>query len=164
MIHSLVRYAPGRAFLMCCLLFFSAGAAHPREADLGPALQVDVGSASHPISPFIYGINFAGEALASELRLPVRRWGGNATTRYNWKINVANRGSDWFFENLAEASDNPARLPRGRDGHDWIQLSGHSRCAAICHRHGRPRARTDDPQKGLVFCARRVLEGGSSGS
>ena len=34
---------------------------------------------------YIYGMNFADEALAAELRLPVRRWGGNATTRYNWQ-------------------------------------------------------------------------------
>jgi hypothetical protein len=66
----------------------------------GPALSVDVSSGRHTISPYIYGINFAKEALASDIDLPVRRWGGNSTTRYNWQTNIQNTGSDWYFENV----------------------------------------------------------------
>jgi hypothetical protein len=32
----------------------------------------------------------------------VRRCGGNATTRYNWKTNMHNVGSDWYFENILD--------------------------------------------------------------
>jgi beta-glucanase (GH16 family) len=83
-----------------------------RAADPGPALKIDVSAARHKISPYIYGINFAEESLAKELRLPVRRWGGNATTRYNWKINMANRAADWYFENLPETNDSPSSQPQ----------------------------------------------------
>ncbi|MGV8040070.1 MAG: glycoside hydrolase family 44 protein [Thermoanaerobaculaceae bacterium] len=49
-------------------------------------------------------MSFASEALATELRLPVRRWGGNHTSRYNWQNDTSNRGSDWYFENIPEAN------------------------------------------------------------
>lgn len=63
------------------------------------SLAVDVGADRHPISPDIYGINnYAGDAsFAKELRIPVNRWGGNATTRYNWLVDSSNSGGDWFF-------------------------------------------------------------------
>ncbi|GAB3894159.1 hypothetical protein GCM10027612_44860 [Microbispora bryophytorum subsp. camponoti] len=79
----------------------------------GPALTVDTTTGRHPISPYIYGMNFADEALAKELRLPVRRWGGNATTRYNYLYDTSNRASDWFFENIAEDNSDPSKLPDG---------------------------------------------------
>lgn len=77
------------------------------------ALSVDALADQHPISPYIYGINFAGEVIAKELRLPIRRWGGNATSRYNWQRDVHNTGSDWYFENLPEDNDYPEFLPNG---------------------------------------------------
>lgn len=63
------------------------------------ALTVNAAAARKPISPYIYGLNFATEAFASEIDLPLRRWGGNHTTRYNWQNNGMNHGSDWFFHN-----------------------------------------------------------------
>ena len=80
---------------------------------LGPALSVNTAAGRHAISPFIYGMNFAQEDLAAELRLPVRRWGGNATTRYNWQIDVFNTGSDWFFENITNQNTDLTSLPNG---------------------------------------------------
>lgn len=72
------------------------------EASVAPAslaLAVDVGAGRKSISPYIYGLNFAKEAFANEIDLPVRRWGGNHTTRYNWQGSFINHGSDWFFHN-----------------------------------------------------------------
>jgi len=66
----------------------------------GPLLEVDASLGRHPISPYLYGMSFAGEELAAELGLPLRRWGGNATTRYSWQNDTSNRGSDWYFENV----------------------------------------------------------------
>ena len=75
----------------------------------GPALSVNAGTENHAISPYIYGMNFADETLANDIDLPVRRWGGNSTTRYNWNINVQNTANDWYFENIplssAESAD-----------------------------------------------------------
>jgi hypothetical protein len=79
----------------------------------GPALSVDAAASRHPISPHVYGLNFADPSLAAELSLPVNRWGGNATTRYNWQNDTSNRASDWFFENIPNDNSNPAALPDG---------------------------------------------------
>ena len=71
----------------------------------GPALNVDAAASQHAISPYIYGLNFAKESFASEINLPVRRWGGNATSRYNWQNGDTNTANDWYFEN--EVQYNP---------------------------------------------------------
>jgi hypothetical protein len=91
----------------------AAGAAN------GPSLAVDVTAGRHAISRDIYGMNFASEDLAAALRLPVRRWGGNATTRYNYALDETNRGSDWFFENVPGNAD-PAGLPNGSETDTFV--------------------------------------------
>jgi hypothetical protein len=85
----------------------------PVPPGIGPALSVDVQADRHPISPYIYGMNFADENLAAELNLPVRRWGGNSTSRYNWQLNVHNTGSDWYFENIPDDNSTTETLPDG---------------------------------------------------
>jgi len=88
-------------------------AAAPARDATGPALTVDATADVHTIPDTIYGMNFAAEALAKELALPVRRWGGNSTTRYNFQVDVHNTGSDWFFENIPEARTPGRTLPDG---------------------------------------------------
>ncbi len=80
---------------------------------VGPALTVNAAAGQHPISPDIYGLNFADPALAADIDLPVNRWGGNATTRYNWQLDISNHASDWYFENIDNANSNPGALPNG---------------------------------------------------
>ncbi|MCB0194379.1 MAG: hypothetical protein KDJ65_20685, partial [Anaerolineae bacterium] len=89
----------------------------------GPALAVNVALDQHPINPNIYGMNFADEALAIELKLPVNRWGGNATTRYNWEIDATNRASDWFFMNTPNDNDNLSALPNGSASDRFIEAN-----------------------------------------
>jgi hypothetical protein len=98
-----------------------ASAALPAAAAAGPALTIDITAGRHAISPHIYGMNFADEALANELDLPVRRWGGNATTRYHYLYDTTNRASDWFFENIAEENSNPALLPDGSSSDETVE-------------------------------------------
>ena len=85
----------------------------PPPPGTGPGLNIDVNAGRHPISEGIYGMNFADEQMAVELRLPVRRWGGNSTSRYNWQNDTYNTGSDWYFENIREDNSNPSALPDG---------------------------------------------------
>jgi hypothetical protein len=54
--------------------------------------RIRVGSATAPISPYIYGSN----QDRSGSRWTVRRWGGNRTTGYNWETNASNAGQDWY--------------------------------------------------------------------
>lgn len=80
----------------------------------GPQLTVNASVGVKPISPYIYGLNFADEAFASEIDLPVNRWGGNATTRYNYQTDTANHAMDWYFENIVKDDLTPNRvLPDG---------------------------------------------------
>ncbi len=89
----------------------------------GPALAVDVAASRHPIGPGIYGVNeyeadgsvnlFAGDALPASLRIAARRFGGDATSRYNWRWDNFNSGSDYFFENYDYGVANAASLPDG---------------------------------------------------
>jgi hypothetical protein len=55
----------------------------------------------HAISPYIYGMNaFSLDPnVEKQINLPVDRWGGDATSRYNYKLDVTNAASDWYFEN-----------------------------------------------------------------
>ncbi|XP_018330179.1 uncharacterized protein LOC108740377 [Agrilus planipennis] len=77
-------------------------------------LEVDVSSNNHTISPYIYGTSFFNDVeFGKEINLTVDRFGGNSVTRYNWKNDVSNRASDWFFENLLEDNKNPEKLPDG---------------------------------------------------
>ncbi len=75
-------------------------AAPASSASSGPALNVDVTANRHPINPDIYGMNYADASLAQELGLTADRWGGNATSRYNYQNNTYNTGSDYYFENI----------------------------------------------------------------
>ncbi len=71
----------------------------------GPALSIDMSANRHAISQDIYGMNFPDRFLATALNLPVSRWGGNSTTRYNWQTNMYNTGGDWYFENIPDGDD-----------------------------------------------------------
>lgn len=93
----------------------------PPTPGVGPALTVNAGQGRKPISPYIYGMNFADEGLAAELDLPVRRRGGNSTTRYNWQIDTYNTGSDWYFENIGEQNPAPQNLPDGSAADRFVE-------------------------------------------
>jgi Glycoside hydrolase family 44 len=72
------------------------------QADAGPRLAVDVAADRHAISPDVYGMNSyavtaADGAFHAEVRVPVTRMGGDAATRYNWKVDSSNAGFDWYF-------------------------------------------------------------------
>jgi hypothetical protein len=69
-------------------------------------LSIDCQGAGHPISPLIYGIAFSNlrehePQYFWELGPTARRWGGNPTSRYNWKLgNAWNTGEDYYFRNV----------------------------------------------------------------
>lgn len=76
----------------------------PPPPGTGPVLSINLSAGRHAISEDIYGMNYADENLAKDLRLPVRRWGGNSTSRYNWQTNMHNVGADWYFENIPDGA------------------------------------------------------------
>ncbi|HEX9369908.1 MAG TPA: glycoside hydrolase family 44 protein, partial [Roseiflexaceae bacterium] len=98
-----------------------SGNARPGQTGSGPALAVDATADRHAINPLIYGMNFPDPSLAKELGLTVQRWGGNATTRYNWQNDTTNRASDWFFENIPNDGGDVVTLPKGSSSDKFVE-------------------------------------------
>ena len=92
--------AIGLAAALVAATFTVQASTSAAAATAGPALSVDVSAARHAISPDIYGLNGGDPAFNAEIGQSVARWGGNATSRYNFKNHTYNTGSDWFFENI----------------------------------------------------------------
>ena len=63
-------------------------------------VRIDNLAAPTPISPLIYGVAFADPAYLKNLGASANRWGGNATSTFNWDNgNADNAGRDWQFRN-----------------------------------------------------------------
>ncbi len=70
-----------------------------RARPLQVQVTVDPDKITHKISPYIYGASAVNPERAAELGLTTVRWGGNRSSRYNWKVGADNAGSDWYFLN-----------------------------------------------------------------
>src|SRR5579872_5003285 len=76
------------------------GKAPPPPTTVNVTVRVDGSRGRHSISPYIYGVAFAGETYLKANNLTLERWGGNGTSRYNWRLGAAsNLAADWYFEN-----------------------------------------------------------------
>lgn len=75
----------------------------------------------HPIDPDIYGVNFGSDAQHADLRYPLRRSGGNSTTRVNWETDSHNTASDYFFQNIADG--NGSGLPGNSSINQFIEAT-----------------------------------------
>lgn len=89
------------------------GAPRPLPSPPGQVAQVPMvircDAASRPISQLIYGMGVMpthDEPEQWQLGATARRWGGNHTSRYDWRDGQAlDTGNDWFFENVAYSDD-----------------------------------------------------------
>ena len=87
----------------------------PPPPPVGGAVTVSVDPSldRRAVSPAIFGVNFGSSAQTAALRWPVRRWGGNSVTRYNWQNDTSNKGMDWFYMNVPDDNPDPGALPFG---------------------------------------------------
>lgn len=76
------------------------------------SVEIDCDKDARPISKYIYSIAYNARldredaGFYWELKPPMRRWGGNPTSRYNWKHGRAwNTADDWFFQNVNFTGD-----------------------------------------------------------
>ncbi len=96
-------------FLALFLANGSSGAANesnpqPQDSSDPGTINVtlDVLTNRHPISSYVYGGAYPKDApTITDSGMTVVRWGGNATSRYNWKTFTYNAAADWFFEDFA---------------------------------------------------------------
>lgn len=90
----------GFELLVLCAAPCLLSGAHEAVAADDPTVSVTVNPAVHrPISPYIYGINFATKVEGSTAGLTLDRSGGNRWTAYNWENNASNAGSDYLYQN-----------------------------------------------------------------
>jgi hypothetical protein len=71
----------------------------PYEASVRVRTDVE----GHRISDRIYGLVEWSPEKLEKYRVPITRWGGNTSSRYNWKINADNGAKDWFFKNRGKS-------------------------------------------------------------
>ena len=92
-----------RAFLAFAVWATAACAALASDATRALAVvnvALDVTLDRRAVNPLIYGVNFGSSAEFAALPYPSRRWGGNTTTRYNWRFDVDNRAADYYFQRI----------------------------------------------------------------
>ncbi len=83
-------------------------------------INVDALSDRHSISPLVYGVDFPpSAAYVSASGTTFVRWGGNASTRYNWKNFYANSAADWYFQ---DNTFNALGLNTSGQGADSVQF------------------------------------------
>ena len=87
--------------------------ATPANATPDVTITIDP-TKTHPISPYIYGINFHAGVTGAPPLLTFDRDGGNRWTAYNWITNASNAGSDYLYENdnYLSSSNVPAEAVR----------------------------------------------------
>lgn len=79
------------------------------------SVAIDTAADRTPLSKEIFGVNFEDQPSAgySPITFPLKRWGGNQMTRYNWELDTTNRGGDWYFLNVPNNTSDPEQLPHG---------------------------------------------------
>ena len=61
-------------------------------------VTVDTLADRHPISPYVYGGAYPQDpAHVTDSGMTVVRWGGDATSTYNWQTQTNNAAADWYF-------------------------------------------------------------------
>src|SRR3989454_2196334 len=94
-----MRHFPLRSAIAILFLCAAALAQNPTAS-----VTVDAGAGRHSIDPGIYGIAYGTTQQLTDLNVPLNRYGGNNASRYNWQLNADNRGQDWYFESIPDAS------------------------------------------------------------
>jgi hypothetical protein len=99
--------APFALSSLCVLasLGVAPAAADTSSVSKGSAVSVTVDPRNkHPISPYVYGINFYTKIDGVPRPLTLDRAGGNRWTAYNWVTNASNASLDYKYENDAYLS------------------------------------------------------------
>jgi hypothetical protein len=92
------------AFFVDDINLVAASGPPPVITNSAVALSLDASIVRGSISELIYGVAFASSNELKLLNVPLNRSGGNAESRYNWKINAHNRAADYYFESIGDAS------------------------------------------------------------
>jgi hypothetical protein len=86
--------------------------ATPTGSFSGISVNIDVLANRHTISPYIYGGAYPQDAAhVTDSGMTEVRWGGDATSTYNWQLGTDNAAADYYFEDY-----NAEGFSNGSDG------------------------------------------------
>lgn len=77
----------------------------PLPSEVASRATISCAAVTTAISPHIYGINQEFGNMPDEdwsIGASSRRWGGNATSRYNWRTGHWNTALDYYFRNVSD--------------------------------------------------------------
>jgi Glycoside hydrolase family 44 len=79
----------------------SAENAAAPSSTVSVSVTLDVLNNRHAISPYVYGGAYPKDATTiTDSGMTAVRWGGNATSTYNWQLFTNNAAADWYFEDF----------------------------------------------------------------
>ena len=78
---------------------YKPGPKFPKSSNYSATVTIDVNRPSHTIRDEIYSASKFSRESVIEFGIPIVRWGGNRTTKYNWEQDADSSAGDWFFMN-----------------------------------------------------------------
>jgi hypothetical protein len=103
---------PGATAVSGANMATSAAKTSVTAASTAVTISIDALSNRHTISPYVYGFAYPNSpADITNTGATEVRWGGDATSTYNWQLHTDNAAADWYFEDFAGAGFN-----NGSDG------------------------------------------------
>jgi hypothetical protein len=95
------RSAAALILTFVCTAAFAANNNSQKPGTTNIAVTIDALTDRHLISQYVYGAAYPQDASTiTDSGLSVVRWGGNATSTYNWKLFTDNADDDYFFEDF----------------------------------------------------------------
>lgn len=86
-------------------------------------VSVDLSQDRRAVSPLIFGVSYGEAETLAAVRYPLRRWGGNSTTRYNWQADVHSTAGDWYWQNIPDSPGGSGSPPAGNSADDFIDVT-----------------------------------------
>ena len=97
-------YAPDAAGAASYKSASGTGSVTVSGASTGITVNIDVLADRHAVSPYVYGGAYPQDAAqVTDSGTTLVRWGGNATSTYNWELGTNNSGNDYYYEDYTAA-------------------------------------------------------------
>lgn len=84
------------------------------------SVSIDLNQDRRAVNPLIFGVSYGEAAGLAALRYPLRRWGGNSTTRYNWQGDIHSTAGDWYWQNIPDSANAAGTPPPGNSADAFI--------------------------------------------
>jgi hypothetical protein len=92
------KYTPDAAGSLIYNSASGNGSVIVTQAAAAVTVNINTLANRHAISPFVYGGNFNDATTVADLGATLGRWGGNASSTYNWLLHTYNADNDYYFE------------------------------------------------------------------